>query len=64
MSATSAELSSMAETVGELTHRLSRIAEAYGAGHRDDLVGEVHEVERSLTAALRRLNRLALAPGA
>jgi hypothetical protein len=64
MSSTSAELSSMAATVEELTHRLARIADAYTAAHRDDLVGEVQEVERSLNAALRRLNRMVAARGA
>jgi hypothetical protein len=64
MSTTSAELSSMASTVEDLTRRLEPIAEAYRGGHRDDLVAAVHEVERALTAALRRLNHLAATPGA
>jgi hypothetical protein len=64
MSATSAELWSMATTVEELTGRLQAVAEAYEAGHRDDLVGEVREVERALNTAVRRLNRLAATRGA
>lgn len=64
MSTTSAELSSMAATVDELTHRLGPIADVYQASHRDDLVSEVLEVERALTGALRRLNRLASSAGA
>jgi len=64
MSATSAELSSLAATVEELVRRLDTLAEAYDAARRDDLVSEVHEVERNLTAALRRLARLSTAPGA
>lgn len=64
MSTTSAEISSMAATVEELTRRLGPIADTYGRSHRDDLVSEVHEVERTLNGALRRLNRLATAQGA
>ena len=64
MSATSAELSSIAATVEDLNGRLGAIASVYDAAHRDDLVGELHEVERSLRAALRRLQRLAATDGA
>jgi hypothetical protein len=64
MSATSAELSSMAATIEELIRRLTPIADAYTAAHRDDLVTDVQEVERALNGAFRRLNRLATTPGA
>jgi hypothetical protein len=64
MSSTSAELWSMASTVEELTTRLAAVADAYAAARRDDLVSEVHEVERALRAAGRRLNRLAASKGA
>ena len=64
MSSTSAELSSLAATVEDVARRLSPIAETYQAGQRDDLVGDLLEVERALTTALRRLNRLASTPGA
>ena len=64
MSATSAQLSSMAATLDDLVRRLGAIADAYEAAHREDLMHEVHEVERMLTAGLRRLNRLAATPGA
>lgn len=64
MSTTSAEISSMAASVEELTRRLGPIAETYDRSHREDLVSEVHEVERALNGALRRLNRLATADGA
>jgi len=64
MSATSAELSSLAATVEELVRRLDTLAEAYGTARRDDLVSEVHEVERNLTAAHRRLARMSTASGA
>ena len=64
MSTTSAELSSMAASVEELTRRLGPIAHTYEGAHRDDLVSEIHEVERALRGALRRLNRLASTDGA
>ncbi len=64
MSTTSAELSSMAATVEELSGRLGPIADAYAAAHRDDLVAETHEIERLLGGALRRMQRLAVSPGA
>ncbi|GAC1533586.1 MAG: hypothetical protein NVS3B12_13200 [Acidimicrobiales bacterium] len=64
MSTTSAELSSMAASVEELTRRLGPIADTYDGAHREDLVSEIHEVERALRGALRRLNRLASAEGA
>jgi len=59
MSTADAELSSLAATVEEVVRRLGPLADAYAVAHRDDVVSEVHEVERSLTSALRRLNRLA-----
>ncbi len=64
MSATSADLSSMAATIEELTARLGPIADTYAAAHRDDLVAEAHEIERLLGGALRRMHRLAATPGA
>jgi hypothetical protein len=64
MSTTSAELSSMAATLEELIRRLTPISDAYQAAHREDLVGDVQVVERALTGAFRRLNRLATTPGA
>jgi hypothetical protein len=64
MPSSRAELSSLAATVEELIHRLTPIADTYEHGQRDDLAGAVREIERSLGAALRRLNRLAASPGA
>jgi len=63
MSAT-AELSSLAATIEEVARRAALIADDYAAADRDDLVAELHEVERSLGAAVRRLTRLQSAPGA
>jgi hypothetical protein len=56
-----AELSSMGATVEDLTRRLRAIADAYTDARREDLAAEVHEVERALEAARRRLDRLVAA---
>ena len=61
MTPSAADLSSMAATVDDLTVRLGPIADAFEAAHRDDLVAEVHEVERALDSARRRLLRLVAA---
>jgi hypothetical protein len=53
----------MAATVDDLTARLGPMGEAFEAADRDDLVAEVHEVERALDSARRRLRRLAAAAG-
>jgi len=54
----------MAATVEDLARRLTPIADSYQASHRDDLVGDLLEVERALNNARRRLSRLAATPGA
>ncbi|MHB8468125.1 MAG: hypothetical protein ACYDH6_03630 [Acidimicrobiales bacterium] len=59
MSTTSAELASMATTAEELVLRLGPIAEAYRRDQRDDVVSEIHEAERALGSAVRRLQRVA-----
>ena len=64
MTPSAADLSSMAATVDDLTVRLGPIADAYEAADRDDLVAEIHEVERVLDSARRRLRRLAAADDA
>jgi len=61
MTPSAADLSSMAATVDDLTVRLGPIADAFEAAQRDDLVAEVHEVERALDSARRRLLRLVAA---
>ena len=61
MTPSAADLSSMAATVHDLTVRLGPIADAFEAAQRDDLVAEVHEVERALDSARRRLLRLVAA---
>jgi hypothetical protein len=61
MTPLAAELSSMGATVEDLTGRLRSIASQYEQARRDDLAAEVHEVERALEAARRRLDRLVAA---
>jgi len=61
MTPSAADLFSMAATVDDLTVRLGPIADAFEAAQRDDLVAEVHEVERALDSARRRLLRLVAA---
>jgi hypothetical protein len=54
----------MATTVEELVARLGPIAEDYRRGAREDLMSEVHEAERALNNAVRRLRRVADSAGA
>ena len=57
-SAAVAQLSSSASQLADLTRRIERLA-ADAASRDDDLVaGELYEVERSLMAASRRIDRL------
>ena len=57
-SSVAAELSSAATLLDDLTGRVGRLA-MDAASHDDELVaGELFEVERSMTAATRRIERL------
>jgi hypothetical protein len=64
MSASSAELSSMAAALEELGRRLEELAEHYRDDRREDLAGELYEAERAVSGAVRRLGRVAASPGA
>ena len=64
MSASSAELSSMAAALEELGQRIDQLAEQYRGDRREDLAGELYEAERSVSSAIRRLGRVAGSPGA
>jgi hypothetical protein len=64
MSASSAELSSMAAALEELALRIEALAEHYQSDRREDLAGELYEAERALSSAVRRLGRVAGSPGA
>lgn len=56
--ASTAELSSVATALVELSKRLSVLAEGFVSDHRDDIAHELFEVERSLNNAVRRLTRV------
>lgn len=62
MVATRAELSSLSSTLDELTRRVSALAEEAAGADQDDLATELFGIERALTGALRRLQKLAAAP--
>ncbi len=51
----------MGATVEDLVGRLRGISDSYIEARREDLAAEVHEVERALEAARRRLDRLVAA---
>jgi hypothetical protein len=53
-----AELSSLATALGEITARLTAIADSYAAAERDEVASELYGVERALAAASRRLARI------
>lgn len=52
------QLSSVATALAEMTRRVTEIAESLAGAGRDDLAGELFEVERSLLAAGRRLGKV------
>lgn len=58
MSASGAELSSLATALEEMTRRVASIAESYAAAEDDLVAGELYAVERGLAAAARRLARV------
>jgi hypothetical protein len=64
MSASSAELSSMAAALEELGRRIEELAQHYQDDRREDLAGELFEAERGVSSAVRRLGRVAASPGA
>jgi hypothetical protein len=55
---TRAELSSVATGLGELTTRVTQIADELDDDERDSVGHELYEVERLLRSAERRLVRL------
>jgi hypothetical protein len=52
-----AELSALATSLGDLVERLSQIADDLSGAERDSIGQDLFEVERTLTAARRRLDR-------
>jgi hypothetical protein len=61
MATHSAELSSIATALDELTRRVTAHADAANSAHDEEMARELFAIERSLAAANRRLGRLALA---
>ena len=58
MSLDHAQLSSVATGLDEMIKRVAESAEGMRTSGRDDLAGDLYEVERSLQAASRRLAQL------
>jgi hypothetical protein len=58
MDATTAELSSVATALDDLTRRVTGIAERVSGGDRDDVANDLFEVERSLVRAHRLLAKV------
>ena len=58
MDAPTAELSSLATALDDLTRRVTSIADALTGTEHDLMASELFEVERSLSGAQRRLARL------
>jgi hypothetical protein len=58
MTASSAELSSLATALDELTTRITAIADSYASDDRDELAADLYAVERALIGAQRRLTKV------
>jgi hypothetical protein len=58
MTGSSAELSSLATALDELTTRITAIADGYATSERDELAADLYAVERALTGAQRRLTKV------
>jgi hypothetical protein len=63
MPSSSAELSSLATALDELTRRVTTHADAADADRDEETAKELFAIERALTTANRRLARLAKALG-
>jgi methyl-accepting chemotaxis protein len=53
-----AELSSIASQLEQITARVTAMAESAHAAHEDDLASELFGVERALSGARRRVERV------
>ncbi len=53
-----AQLSSISTVMEDLTARVTSIADDYAKTTREDLAADLYDVERSLRAARRRLDRV------
>ncbi|MBK9181269.1 MAG: hypothetical protein IPM45_17215 [Acidimicrobiales bacterium] len=54
-----AALSSMVTALEDLTERVVSLADRYEGSDREDVLADLHEAERSLRLASRRLTRAA-----
>jgi hypothetical protein len=63
MPARSAELSSLATALDELTRRVTAHADAADAAKDEETARELFAIERALSSANRRLSRLSLTLG-
>jgi hypothetical protein len=54
-----AELSSLASAVEELTQRVTLMADAAAAAKDENAAADLYDIERNLRSAARRLSRLA-----
>lgn len=59
MDADAAELSSLTTVVADVAKRIGALAERRGVDPDDPIVGRLHEIERSLMTAERRLRATA-----
>ena len=53
-----AQLSSLATALGDLTDRITTLADGFQGSPREDVAADLYEVERSLQAANRRMRTL------
>jgi Mg2+ and Co2+ transporter CorA len=53
-----AQLSSLSSALGDLTDRITALADGYQSSPREDVAADLYEVERQLQAAHRRLRTL------
>jgi hypothetical protein len=53
-----AELSSIASTLGELTERVTSLANGFAQTPHDDVAHDLYEVERAMRTATRRLSKV------
>lgn len=53
-----AQLSSLSTALGDLTERITGLADGYQGSPREDVAADLYEVERHLVAANRRLRSL------
>ncbi|HVC24113.1 MAG TPA: hypothetical protein VND23_00015 [Acidimicrobiales bacterium] len=61
MALPTAELSSIATLLDQIVGRVTAMADTASASHEDDLAAELYGVERALSTAQRRVERLSTA---